>query len=322
MTASGQASDWLLDDDALMMVGLPSAVPPAADDTSAIDALIAAIDADDAALLAAKTRPLARRLPQFVQAGAAARPARKLPRFDTAGSSSAPPLPLLAMSVPTIFTRSEGECDELCGALLAEVDEGKLWVVGFDIEWTVTYKAGKNQRPAALVQLASAAAVHIFHVAAMARFPERLATLIEDGRVLKAGSKLVNDMHKLRRDFGLCAAGVLEHQRLAAAALMYGERPWSLSELCETCLRKRLPKEESVRTGDWEAPCLSDEQLRYAALDAHASRVIAVDLIRRLAAAQPDAAAADITRQFVESIEPDPMWTRRAEGQQWLVRRP
>ena len=306
----------------------------------------------------------ARKLPAFARAAGGGPPpaARKLPRFDEASQSGA--LPPLALPVPIVYTRSEGEADELCEALVAAADAGTLSLVGFDIEWTVTYESGKSQRPAALVQLATGTSVYLFHVAAMSRFPERLATVIEDRRVLKAGSKVLNDMHKLRRDFGLQAAGLLEHQRLAAAVLTYGERPWSLSELVETCLRRRLTKEERVRTSAWESKCLDDEQTRYAALDAWASRAVALELLSRwprvrpataasaaasasatiaassaamactaamacaMPAATPQLGAAEeawhpagVPMRLVDSIEVDPMWSRRTGGRQWLHRR-
>ena len=175
---------------------------------------------------------------------------------------------------------------------------------------------------------------------------------------------MLNDMHKLRRDFGLQAAGLLEHQRLAAAVLTYGERPWSLSELVETCLRRRLTKEERVRTSAWESKCLDDEQTRYAALDAWASRAVALELLSRwprvrpataasaaasasatiaassaamactaamacaMPAATPQLGAAEeawhpagVPMRLVDSIEVDPMWSRRTGGRQWLHRR-
>ena len=351
--------------------------------TAGIDTLLEIIDAEDtepppAAAEhppAAAERPpaaaepppaaaRARKRPAFARAagGGPTPAARKLPRFDEAARSGA--LPPLALPVPIVYTRSEGEADELCEALVAAADAGTLSLVGFDIEWTVTYESGKSQRPAALVQLATGTSVYLFHVAAMSRFPERLATVIEDGRVLKAGSKVLNDMHKLRRDFGLQAAGLLEHQRLAAAVLTYGERPWSLSELVETCLRRRLTKEERVRTSAWESKCLDDEQTRYAALDAWASRAVALELLSRwprvrpataasaaasasatiaassaamactaamacaMPAATPQLGAAEeawhpagVPMRLVDSIEVDPMWSRRTGGRQWLHRR-
>ncbi|KOO33873.1 werner syndrome ATP-dependent helicase-like protein [Chrysochromulina tobinii] len=288
--------------------------PPAAAEPppAAAEPPLAAAEPPPAAAEPPPAAARARKLPAFGRAagGGPTPAARKLPRFDEAARSGA--LPPLALPVPIVYTRSEGEADELCEALVAAADAGTLSLVGFDIEWTVTYESGKTQRPAALVQLATGTSVYLFHVAAMSRFPERLATVIEDRRVLKAGSKVLNDMHKLRRDFGLQAAGLLEHQRLAAAVLTYGERPWSLSELVEACLRRHLPKEERVRTSAWESTCLDDEQTRYAALDAWASRAVALELLSR----QPG-----VPMRLVDSIEVDPMWSRRTGGRQWLHRR-
>mmetsp|Transcript_27571 Transcript_27571/g.70265 ORF Transcript_27571/g.70265 Transcript_27571/m.70265 type:complete len:391 (+) Transcript_27571:27-1199(+) len=291
------------------------------------------------------TAEAARLLPSFAQhAPKAPAVARKLPRQFAQGRAPLPSLEL-PKGVATIYTRSEGECDELCSMLLGEVDAGRLDLVGFDLEWKVTYEAGQVQRPVALVQLATASVVHIFHISAMARFPEKLARLVEDARLLKAGSKLVNDMYKLRRDFGLRASGVLEHQRLAEACLPYGQRPWHLSELCETVLQRHMSKDGSLRTSNWEARKLDHDQLRYAALDAWASRAVAIELLRRIrltgnkrvlmtdkstdqmqSGEQQRISLVELPGKsfsiaLVASIEEDPMWCRRARGREWLLRR-
>ena len=273
------------------------------DDTAGVDALIAIIDAE------AKVKPAQkRRLPRFCA-----------PLSDACRSNNAPvapSLPMLTVPANILYSRSEGETDELCGALMDRVAAGTLSLVGFDIEWRVTYEKDRAQRAVALVQLACESTVYLFHIAAMRRFPERLAMLIEDGRLLKTGCKIGNDMLKLQRDFGLMAAGVLEQHAMAAAALRYGQRPWSLGELCEEVLRHQLPK-PSVRLGDWEASCLDEEQRDYAAKDAWASRMIGLDLLRRLRLLP----TGPPTHQFVHCIDPDPMWSRRAAGRQWLQRR-
>ena len=49
---------------------------------------------------------------------------------------------------------------------------------------------------------------------------------------MQAGVGISNDALKLRRDYGLCCAGLLDLSQLAACTLADGARPWCLPELC------------------------------------------------------------------------------------------
>ena len=84
---------------------------------------------------------------------------------------------------------------------------------------------------------------------------------------VQAGVGISNDALKLRRDYGLRCAGLLDLSQLAARALADGARPWCLAELCERVLRRRLRKCAELRTGsNWAAAQLTAEQLECAAL--------------------------------------------------------
>lgn len=104
-----------------------------------------------------------------------------------------------------------------------------------------------------------------------ARLPPSLRRLLEDPEILKVGVGISSDGLKLRADFGVQCAGLLDLSRLAALVLPHGHRPWSLAELCERVLGKQLQKRRAIRCSNWEAALLSPEQLEYAALDAWAS---------------------------------------------------
>ena len=88
-----------------------------------------------------------------------------------------------------------------------------------------------------------------------------------DTSLVQAGVGISNDALKLRRDYGLRCAGLLDLSQLAARALADGARPWCLAELCERVLRRRLRKCAELRTGsNWAAAQLTAEQLECAAL--------------------------------------------------------
>lgn len=202
---------------------------------------------------------------------------RKLPRCFGVPKAELPFLSL-PTGVSIVYTRSCGEANAICDELRRRLPRPSA-LVGLDIEWTVSYVSNRTQQTTSLVQVATAHACYLFQVSAMTRFPERLTALLEDGDLIKSGNKVVNDALKLRRDFGCRVAGLLDLGRLAGAALRYGERPWSLSDLCEAALHKALRKE--LRLSNWDAH-LTDEQLGYAAMDAWASRQVGLVLLRRI----------------------------------------
>ena len=233
-------------------------------------------------------------------------PPRKLPKF---GEGPLPPL-ALPSNVTIIYTRSAGETDEICADLLAR----RIALVGLDIEWKVSYEANVTQRKAAVLQIATAGTCYVIQLSSMPHFPAQLQALLEDRSVAKCGNKICNDALKLRRDFGVRTAGLLDLSKLAAKAI--SDRPWSLADLCEVTLRHSLPKE--LRMTDWEATRLDDQQIMYAAIDAYASRAIGVTLLRRLTPAQQQGSAGgeDVllrgAASLLEDTPADPMLNRAA----------
>jgi hypothetical protein len=288
------------------------------DSTAGIDTLIALIDSEDVDADATHATSTAVIDKCGVAPLAALKHKRRLPsNFSAANGGEPPPPPQpLRLPVPTIYTRSEAEADELCSRIESDLSAGALPILGLDIEWRVSFEAARREPCAAVVQLATQSAVYVLHVHHMRRFPEALGRLLEAPGTLKAGCKVGNDAMKLRRDFDVCASGLVElgSPGLAARFMRHGERSWSLKEMCEAILHRTLPKE--LRMSDWEASWLSPEELQYgtpssrcagkaralqtmssavvaiishqlnraciaAALDAWASRAVAFELLRR-----------------------------------------
>ena len=65
-------------------------------------------------------------------------------------------------------------------------------------------------------------------VSAMADFPPGLAALLQDPSLPKVGIGISNDAFKLRADYGVVCAGLVDLSQVVAAALPKGARPWSL----------------------------------------------------------------------------------------------
>ena len=157
---------------------------------------------------------------------------------------------------------------------------GHSRVVGWDLEWVVTFKAGRGERPTSLVQLCCEGKRPAKPVCILLRLcraggmTPALRAFFEDPSIKKVGVQARGDAHKITRDFAFHVAGVIELKAHAAertsSDAAKGPRAFSLAALVEWTLGRALPKTNSARISDWEAPVLSEEQQRYAALDAFA----------------------------------------------------
>jgi hypothetical protein len=179
----------------------------------------------------------------------------KRPRFlpsSLAPAPPAPPLPFLIYRGKTTYCREDVEIDRAAAFLLAI----NLDVVGFDVEWKITYETGKPPRPIALIQLCmldpslytpdGSPPYHCFllHVnrnsrntnggAAPALTP-KLVELLASETVRKAGVGIHGDSLKLERDYGIKMKGLIDLSEVAN------------SRLCSSC---PVPPPTAVAAGE------------------------------------------------------------------------
>ena len=186
-------------------------------------------------------------------------------------------LPLLEYSGVIIYSYNTNDCCLLCEELLTKLDSSTEQgvFVGFDMEWPVFYQKGHGSGKVALIQVTfSEEKCYLFHLAAMGTFPKRLKLLLQDNRLKKVGVNIVSDWWKLERDFdgmqamSTIANSVIDLSKLANDKLKTNEN-WSLEGLCRHVLKMRISKTDDVRCGRWDTYPLTEQQQRYAALDAH-----------------------------------------------------
>lgn len=80
------------------------------------------------------------------------------------------------------------------------------------------------------------------------------------------------DGKKVARDYDCKVVGTVDLRTLASR---HGfSSPKSLADFCFQYLGVQMNKDREVRCGDWNAECLSDEQIVYASYDAYASVLI------------------------------------------------
>jgi hypothetical protein len=182
------------------------------------------------------------------------------------------PCPPAACPTPVVYTSDA----EVCERWVAEHAPSSPPVVGFDIEWRPTFRAGAPCRRTALLQLAAGSSVLCCQLSHMPRVPHALQTLLANPEVVKAGVGILDDCVKLQADWGCEVRGrvdVGEVWKVSRGMARLGNGG-GLKALCEVLLGVSLAKPKSVSMSNWEQAPLTERQLQYAALDAWAGRAI------------------------------------------------
>lgn len=172
----------------------------------------------------------------------------------------------------TLVCSTPEEVEEACKIL------SKSSVVGFDIEWPVKIDKGVQQSKAAVLQLCSESksteeqTVAIIQLSQLApeTLPPTLSALLSDERVKKVGVGIKADAAKLKKDWNLKVAGVVDIRDIPEVA-EESILSKKLESLVLYYLHQHLEKKPTTIFSDWQAPVLSEHQIAYAANDAFAS---------------------------------------------------
>ncbi|KAI8817965.1 uncharacterized protein EV422DRAFT_200258 [Fimicolochytrium jonesii] len=144
-------------------------------------------------------------------------------------------------------------------------------VVGFDMEWKVTFVKGQPPRPTALIQICNDRHICLFHITHMGSLPVALKNFLEDRTVIKTGVNIMGDARKLNKDYGVEMEGCLDIGKFGGQALLGTERMMSLRNLVTDLFGVTLDKSnDGPRKGDWEANTFTEDQIFYAANDVYA----------------------------------------------------
>ena len=148
---------------------------------------------------------------------------------------------------------------------LAMQDIGQEPVVGFDTETRPAFTAGESYLPS-LAQVATARAVYLFQLQ-REDFAAPMARMFADGRIVKAGVSVADDLRNLKKLFEFEEKAVVD---LGNVARSHGARQTGVRSLAAMFLGLRIPK--GTTTSNWAAARLSPQQVTYAATDAWACR--------------------------------------------------
>lgn len=152
--------------------------------------------------------------------------------------------------------------------LFAEHELRAAGAVGFDTESKPVFVAGAPQTGPDVVQFATLE--HAFIVqTAQPGMEDFLRAMIESAEIVKVGFGLASDSPQLYRKFGLRLDAAVDLSHLVRR--LGFKQAVGLKAAVAIVLGRRLPKSKKATTSNWASPQLSQQQLQYAANDAHAS---------------------------------------------------
>lgn len=145
-------------------------------------------------------------------------------------------------------------------------------LLGFDTETPPSFRKGKCYPPA-LVQLAGASEVVLFHLK-WQPLGDALISLFENPGIIKTGVAVHDDMHFLAKIVPFTPESVVD---LSELARRNGVENRGLRGLAAAFLGLRISKGEQC--SNWGNKELSPRQIRYAATDAWASRSVYLGML-------------------------------------------
>ena len=170
--------------------------------------------------------------------------------------------------------RNEQEFDQVAKEVFEQfLHDEETWAedsecaIGVDVEWV-----NGSMNPAAVLQISTGDQTLLLQLLQFTNVPACLERLMRNPRLLKVGVGLSEDMRRLGawahgHGAQLTCMGGIELVKLAKYC---GSSGRGLASLAKELLGQQLAK-GAVRTSNWEAATLSDEQITYAATDARAS---------------------------------------------------
>ncbi|KAM0841812.1 hypothetical protein ACQ4PT_058774 [Festuca glaucescens] len=143
-------------------------------------------------------------------------------------------------------------------------------IVGLDVEWRPSYSRVQNR--VALLQLCVGRRCLIFQLLHADYFPDALAEFLADPDFRFVGVGVQEDANRLDNDHDLEVATTVDLRGLAADGM---HMPWlrqaGLTDIASAVMGANIEKPQKVRVGPWDTDDLSEEQIKYACIDAFVS---------------------------------------------------
>ncbi|XP_006646170.1 Werner Syndrome-like exonuclease [Oryza brachyantha] len=152
-------------------------------------------------------------------------------------------------------------------------------VVGLDVEWRPSFRADQN--PVALLQLCVDRSCLIFQFLHADFVPASLGRFLANPGDCFVGVGVDKDAERLSDDHGLAVSNTVDLRPLAAERMGRPDlRQAGLQAVVRAVLGADVVKPQRVTMSRWDAYCLSNEQIRYACIDAFVSFQVGWSLLR------------------------------------------
>lgn len=135
--------------------------------------------------------------------------------------------------------------------------------VGFDTETRPSFKKGTHYK-ISLMQISTDEACFLFRLNRIG-IPQSLENLLVNNKILKIGLSLRDDFGAIRKRTDIKPANFLDLQNYVR---QFGIEDASLQKIYAILFDKKISKGQ--RLSNWEADVLTEQQKKYAALDAWA----------------------------------------------------
>lgn len=139
-------------------------------------------------------------------------------------------------------------------------------VLGFDTETRPTFSADQPSFGTSLLQLSGGGRAFLFRIKKLG-MPAPLCALLSDGRIIKVGAAIHDDVKGLQKYSGFRPRNFVDLQKIGWE---YGIRDKSVKKMTAIILGFKISKAQQL--SNWEAEHLTDSQKRYAATDAWVCR--------------------------------------------------
>lgn len=120
---------------------------------------------------------------------------------------------------------------------------------------------------------------YVFLVRQYKKFPSALKQLLESADIKKVAHKISSDKSKLS-EIGIALNGCIELGNLARERGVVRVANCALSEIVEALFGCKIKKDPHVRRCDWGKNQLSEEEIKYAAIDAYAHMMSYLKILR------------------------------------------
>ena len=135
-------------------------------------------------------------------------------------------------------------------------------LLGFDTETRPCFSPSQPRSGVALLQLSGGQRAFLFRLQSL-KMRRRLRAILSNPEIVKVGAAVHDDIRGLQRLAWFEPAGFVDLQVIGRE---WGIRAKSVKKMAAIILGVRISKTQQL--SNWEAPVLSESQIRYAATDA------------------------------------------------------